>query len=342
MKERIIGPDILRALAVVCVIGGHFFALNTPFNATPFVGASMLIQGGMKSFMQGFGVPMFLMLSGYFCCNKDISVKYFKGITRILYSYAFISVITWLILDDAHSPLQLIKSVLGYHTIGYAWYIEMYIGLFLLIPFINTALNKIFENRLHTNALIIVLIVLCSLPTTVDRGEYKLIPSYWLANFPILCYCIGAYIRRYQPTIRKKKVCAFACLLLPFLSPCIILGYNILTDGSKAYLSLFGAYYSIVGLCTDVLLFLLMYRINGLPKFLETIISSIAKCSLEIFLFSYMFDKLIYAYFIKHYFVSQQTFIVWFVPIVVIVLSLSWIAAQIKIVLFSYTSKFFK
>lgn len=30
-KPRIVGLDLIRSLAILFVIGGHFFVLNTPF-----------------------------------------------------------------------------------------------------------------------------------------------------------------------------------------------------------------------------------------------------------------------------------------------------------------------
>lgn len=228
MTQRLIGPDVIRALAVVCVIGGHFFAINTPFNDTPFVGSSMFIQGWLKSFMQGFGVPIFLMLSGYFCCIKDFSLKSYKGITRVLYPYIFISVVTWAIMSTRHSPLELLLGIFGYKTIGYAWYIEMYIGLFLLIPFINIVLAKIFQNKRQAQSMILLLAFLFSLPTAIDRGCYKFVPAYWLAGFPILCYCIGAYIRHFQPTLRRKSSAIFVMLVVSAVNSCISMCWGVI------------------------------------------------------------------------------------------------------------------
>jgi surface polysaccharide O-acyltransferase-like enzyme len=232
-KERLIGPDILRALAVICVIGGHFFALNTPFNDTPFIGCSMFFQGCLKSFMQGFGVPMFLMLSGYFCCRKEFTIKYYRGITKVLYTYVFISIVTWLVLSESYSIKDLIFGITGFSMVGYAWYIEMYLGLFLLIPFINMALDKAFGNKTIAISLILILTLLCSLPTTIDRGSIKLIPNYWQACYPVLCYCIGAYIRKFQPLFKRKRIAMIIAVCITALSPCILLCYNMLTGGVK-------------------------------------------------------------------------------------------------------------
>ena len=49
-KEREIGPDVIRTLAIVCVVCGHFFSVNTPYNQVSQAGELMLLQGCLKAF----------------------------------------------------------------------------------------------------------------------------------------------------------------------------------------------------------------------------------------------------------------------------------------------------
>lgn len=212
-NQRLIGPDILRAFAIVAVVCGHFFSVNTPFNDTPMEGVNMFVQGYLKSVFCNTGVPLFLMLTGYFNLRKQLSREYFFGIKRALIPYLVISLITWAVLSPNYSPVQLVLGVLGFKTIGYAWYIEMYVGLFLLIPFINMVLENVFADRQHTKMYFAVLILLTALPQILDRGDYKLIPRFWEMNFPVLYYSIGAAIRHFQPTLGKYKPAAIVTML---------------------------------------------------------------------------------------------------------------------------------
>lgn len=212
-NQRLIGPDILRAFAIIAVVCGHFFSVNTPFNDTSFTGLSMFAQGYLKSIFCNTGVPLFLMLTGYFNLNKQLSKEYFFGIKRALIPYVIISLITWAVLSPNHSPMQLVLGVLGFKTIGYAWYIEMYVGLFLLIPFINIILSKVFADKQHTKIYFGILILLTALPQVLDRGDYKLIPRFWEVNFPVLYYSIGAAIRHFQPSLGKYRPIAIGTML---------------------------------------------------------------------------------------------------------------------------------
>lgn len=325
-NQRLIGPDILRAFAIIAVVCGHFFSVNTTFNDAPFTGASMFVQGFLKSIFCNTGVPLFLMLTGYFNLNKQLSKEYFYGIKRAWIPYVIISLITWAVLSPNHSPLQLVLGVLGFKTIGYAWYVEMYVGLFLLIPFINIILEKVFADKQQTKMYFIVMILLTALPQVLDRGDYKLIPRFWEMDFPVLYYSIGAAIRHFQPSLGKYRTSAvFIMLILWVIGPVSMYLSNRM-GGAK--LSLAGSYYSVVHMAAVTILFVLLYKVQHLPKCLSKAIASVALCSYEMFLFSYMMDKLIYPVFIERFYTTQSEFLLWFVPITVCSLVASYVSAR--------------
>ena len=229
--QREIGPDIIRTLAIVCVVCGHFFTVNTPYNDVSHAGEWMLLQGCLKSIFGNLGVPLFLMLSGYFNYRKDFTLQYYKNIKRILLPYIIISLLTWAVLSNDHSLIQLIMGTLGFEIIGYAWFVEMFIGLYLLIPFINIVIGKVLhtDNKQILYGLFAILIFMTSLPPLVDRGSTKIIPNYWQACFPILLYVTGACIRHFQPQIHQK--------ILAFIAICAIyLQYPIATYLKNKYI----------------------------------------------------------------------------------------------------------
>ena len=62
-QNRAVGLDLVRTLAILFVISGHFISLNTPFRQTIFEGVSMFIQGSANPLF-ATGVPLFIMLTG--------------------------------------------------------------------------------------------------------------------------------------------------------------------------------------------------------------------------------------------------------------------------------------
>ena len=82
-QNRIIGLDLVRSCAILFVIAGHFFVLNTPFKNTDFGGFSMFLQAmSIPLFMTG--VPLFLLLTGYLNINKTVSAAV-KQMEDIIY-----------------------------------------------------------------------------------------------------------------------------------------------------------------------------------------------------------------------------------------------------------------
>lgn len=143
------GLDIIRASAIFFVLSVHFF-LNTNFYNTPLVGKSMYLQSFMRmTFI--ICVPLFLILTGYLQRNKQVTKSYFKNLipTLVLYFLYSIAAIAFriVVLRENKSIIQWISSIENFSAISYSWYIEMFIGLFLISPFLNLVYNNLNSNK---------------------------------------------------------------------------------------------------------------------------------------------------------------------------------------------------
>ena len=177
--QRICGLDLIRMVAIFFVIAGHFFSLNTDYRNVPFQEVSLFIQGMMNSVFM-VGVPLFMMLTGYLNIKKTPTKKYYKGMLRVLVAYLIFSIVTILFrtyfLGEERSIVQWILAILNYSAIPYAWYIEMWIGLALLTPFLNYLWHAI-PNMREKLLLIATLFVMTSLP---DLGNTAMGCIYFL------------------------------------------------------------------------------------------------------------------------------------------------------------------
>lgn len=86
-------------------------------------------------------------------------------------------------------------------------------------------------------------------------------------------------------------------------------------------------------------MFIILYDIDKVSKSVADIFSFIAVYAFEIFLWSYLYDGLIYPLVISRFYSTQSDFIVWFVPIVIIVFLLSLISAYLYKTVFKLTEK---
>jgi len=338
-KRRHFGLDLLRALAIVSVLGGHFF-LNTPFSIEPFQTVSMLTQGCVQCLFTNIGVPLFLMLTGFLNCHKKLERGFYSRIWRVLSSYFFISVITYLTLNHrvGYSISAFVRGVLSFHTINYAWYVEMYIGLFLLIPFLNLLWSACLVENGQRNCryLIGTLAFLSVIPIFTNRYNLYLFPQYWTTLWILVYYFLGAYIRTFyseQPPLwfSSYKVwwgllCAGICMFNAVVTFCIFSKHD--------YIAFLGNSSCPMAVILTFLLFLMFYRVQTIP-FGKLGIKKLSEYSLDIYLFSYMFDQLIYPWVMKHLFVSQSQIFAYYIPIVGSVLLCSLAAAVLKEKLFS-------
>lgn len=145
IRTRSVGLDLVRTFAILFVIGAHFF-MNSDFSRTGFNSLSMFVQGVLQTLTMT-NVPLFMILIGYLNLNKKIGKKYYRNMLRVIWAYLFFSVVTLIVARYVwHEPVTLKSAVLGitsFAAIRYGWFIEMWIGLYLLTPFLNILWHNI-------------------------------------------------------------------------------------------------------------------------------------------------------------------------------------------------------
>ena len=215
--------DITRIVSVLLVISVHFFLYNG-FYSEPMKGPEMFVMCVMRTFFSAC-VPMFMLLSGYLMCNKQLNKKYFFGISKTLVTYllagAACIIYRAVHLHTVYDFKKVVYDFLNFSAAQYAWYIEMYIGLFLLIPFLNILYNKL-ETERNKQILVLVMIVLTVLPTLLNifkldtpswwgnptsSDEFtKVVPAWWIGFYPVTYYFTGCYLREYGLRFKTRTV----------------------------------------------------------------------------------------------------------------------------------------
>lgn len=329
--ERNIGLDIVRVCAALFVISGHFCVLNTPFNGTKFDGGGIFAQGLFVTLFQ-CGVPLFILLSGFLQSNKKIERRYYKSCIKVILAYLFYSIITILFrkyyIGEDLSWSQWGAKILDYSAIPYAWYIEMWLGLFLLIPFLNK-LYKALSSKKEKLILIGSLILMTSIPNLLNRYEFYIAPAYWQISYPLTFYFIVSYIREYKPqvdVIKSLAIIITICLINPL--------FTILIMPDQPMIHIIGNSYGIFGITVATLVFLLLYQQDFKATLLRKVVGFAAPLSLGVYLSCYMFDRVFYPYFIENYYQDQSQFGWYFFAIVPLVYISSLLLAWIQSLLF--------
>ena len=262
--NRLAGLDIIRCFAIFSVIAGHFFVLNTPFRETIFDASGMLGQGLVYLLFNATGVPLFIMMTGYLNAHKvECNRKYYKGMGRVLISYLLFSIITILFrkyyLHEDFSWIQWGLKILDFSAIPYGWYIEMWIGLYLLTPFLNL-LYKAIPTQKQKLILLVTLYTLTALPDLLNRYGLHLVPGFWQSVFPLTYFFIGSYIREYEPELKGKKilVAIIAILAICAINPV----FNLLFVKEHTMIQIAGGSNGVFGTIVAVLTFILLYKID--------------------------------------------------------------------------------
>lgn len=322
-NTRNIGIDVLKSFAIFSIIAQHFFTLQTPFLTTEYYGISMFLQGCTMEFFL-MGVPLFVAITGYLNIEKKASFQFYRNILKVIIPYLIISIIyifARIYIFDEHLTFRhSVGMILRFNAIPYGWYIEMWIGLYLLIPFLNILFNSIASKKMAL-LLLATLYILTIIPSATNRFGFHLMPDKWTAIWPALCYYIGAYIRKFNPLVKNQYLITFiliCCCIEPLLN-----------------LILFPHHYYVFILGTGLLIypimaafFLLIHNLTIKKAVIRTLIIKISNLTLNMYLFLALFDMLCYPHFMKLY-ESQQQFGIYFLLFVPLLFIMAFAASVI-------------
>ena len=310
-KKRIFYLDLIRVIAVFLVITVHFF-LRVDYYNIKLKGVSIYI-GEIIRVIAMCCVPLFLILTGFLKNKCKLNKKYYLGIVRILVAYLIISIIEMLFkkfyLHESASIFLIIKSIFDYTGANYSWYVELYIGLFLLIPFVNALYKKLTkQERKYFIITLLFLTVFPSLFNTFDitfsqgikefflsyNGQDKILPTFWDCLYPLTYYYIGCYL--YD---NRKKVYSVKKLLLIYVICMVLFGtinyiYNY--NSTFRYIEITHNWNSIECVVNSVLVFLICQNCSfkKVPDLIKKLVSKLSEISFSTYLLSYVFDMIFY------------------------------------------------
>ncbi len=227
-KKRSVNVDALRVFSCLSVISVHFF-LNGGFYYQPLAGPEMCTMLCLRCLFI-ICVPLFIMLTGYLQKNKTPGPEHYKKIGRVLCIYVLSALACGIyryLRGQYDSVWKILLGILDFKAAKYGWYVEMYLGLFLLIPFLNLIylhLNTKKEKRL----LLCVLLLMTSLPMLLNvfrfgdaawwseprlSTEYhRLLPQWWVGVYPVTFYFLGAYLRDHPLKLSRPLLAALTLL----------------------------------------------------------------------------------------------------------------------------------
>lgn len=284
--------DIIRCFAFLFVVSVHFFANSGYYNEI-ISGPRFYIMTLMRCFFM-ICVPLFMILSGYLMCNKTISKSFYKKIFYIISIYLLSSfcciLYRVLILKESFSLGALVNGFFDYSNAPYAWYVEMYIGLFLMCPFLNLIYNNL-KTKKEKKILLGTFLLITAAPQVVNN-YIEFLPNWWISIYPITYYFIGCYLREYKLNISCKKIA-----LLSF----ILFIINGTFNYYRSYNTIFNCgvwqeYSSLLIVIQASLFFAFFTNLNysKLSIKMSKMLTKISELCFGAYLLSWLFDKIFY------------------------------------------------
>ena len=294
-KKHMEGIDLVKTIAVLFVLIVHALLglgfYERSIQSVTMVGFSFIRWIAFSC------VPLFLITTGYLQSRKELNKKYYTSILKWVMSYVIIAILCALtkmyILHEDNSLWKAFLSIFSFEANSYSWYFAMYIGLFLLIPFLNILWKNL--NKKQRQILIGSLIFLTALPNffktiVIADARLAIVTDEWIAIYPLTYYFIGAYIKEYPIRI-KKGVGVLALSILAMLETTLTYVFN--TKEIFAW-NIFAGYGNLFTLLIATTIFLTTYWIQIDSSKIRKVLKNISMITFEMFLISNIFDIVIY------------------------------------------------
>lgn len=309
-NKRNINLDIIRVFAFLGVVGIHFF-LNSGFYNIPIKNYKHLIIIIVRTFFL-YCVPLFIMLTGFLLNHKTVSLKYYKGILKTLLVYVIVSIVLIIynnIQNGAgYSVSDSFFMMLSFSGAKYSWYVEMYIGLFMIIPYLNLIYNNL-QTKEQKMGLILVGLLLTSFPLFFNSHNYRnlnwwtmpsqsnkyqqILPKFWVGVYPVVYYYIGCFIEEYRPKINTLKNFIYIVITT------VVFGiYNFYRSFGSAYImGKFQGWESPFTVLLSILIFIYILNLNTskLSNKTRKLLVVSSNATLGAYLISSMFDDYFYS-----------------------------------------------
>lgn len=288
-EKRDLRLDTVRTAAIFFVICVHFY------DSSGFPGETM---GGAADWLllclwlvTHSCVPLFLLLTGWLCSRKTLSRAYYFGLVRILGMYVLCSLACLLFrafwLHEQMSARYVFGSLVNFYACGYAWYVMLYFGLFLMIPFLNL-IWKGLPGRNARRVLLATAFALSILPSLLNQFV-QLYSIWWTRLYPLCYYFLGAYLREYLPEMKKKHVPLWlAAAVMVFAA------FDLFYYRNRAQAMIGVAYENYQVFAVSILLFMTLLALPQPAGAGARFLTAVSRLSYGMYMLSWIPDNVIY------------------------------------------------
>lgn len=208
-SERSSGIEILRIVGIFMVVSIHATGLISGWD----VNSVGKVTTRLINCFGNLGVPLFIIISGYFGVKRNWKKIMSMELMVIFYSVC-VAVLMRLIWPEDYPRSQILelleKSVMPVLTRKH-WYYSCYMCVLIFAPYINFVAEKLTKKEF--SRLIMLGFCIFSIAPTFLRYEIMLDGGKGLINM-LLLYYIGRYIGLYEDWKMRRKVAVGGLVIL--------------------------------------------------------------------------------------------------------------------------------
>lgn len=211
----------LFRIVLMLVIVSHHYVVNSGLSTlisesvalTPNITFLLIFGWGGKT-----AINCFIMITGYFMCKSNITVRKFIKLFLQVEFYRIIIYLIFLLAGyEKFSIKGLLKSTTLFYSIGND-FVSSYLVFFLFIPFLNCLIHAL-DRKTHLKLVGLCVFIFTVLPSFI----FARVAFSYIGWFMII-YLIAAYIRLYPENwFNNSKIWGIAVSISLGLSWCSII-----------------------------------------------------------------------------------------------------------------------
>lgn len=317
--------ELLRIVAMLMVVGWHTIrdmlgnGFGDKYDMLSFNQNGMLV-------LQGFviiAVNCYVLITGYFSVNSN-KLKLRKCFDIVFVTMFYGAVIYIVTFVMGKHPFDIKQMII--HTFPFffdkVWFINVYIILILLSPFINIILNRL--NKVKYQILLIILLSMFSIWATFFPNPPSNDLGYGIITFVVL-YTVGGYLRLHYTNSHKA---------ITYLAGYVL--FSMLTLANMKFGKNGWDYNSILNILSASSLFMFFNSV----KFSSKLVNVIAGSTLSVYIIHthgcirpYLFTQI---FALQNHLMSYMYF-VYYITMILIIFSICIVVDLVLKQLFKYT-----
>ena len=185
--------ELMRIIAMLFIVLYHFLISSGGDLINHTSGMTQIILE-LISILIIVHVNSFVLITGYFQCEKKASWKKVLSLVAMAWFYKIVIGAIFYIFADTKFSLTNIILLISPLEFENNWFLTVYISLVLLSPYINIMLDKLTQQE-HRKLCLLLLIMFSIIPTITNQHTFSNY-GFSIIHF-VFIYILGAYLKKY-------------------------------------------------------------------------------------------------------------------------------------------------